>query len=199
MHNTFSALKAKDLIWRYFVNSYMLGKKPSANPMLFWNSDSTNLTLSMQQFLSKDLYRDNMLITGNVSVCGVPINLERIKVPLYIISLVKDHLVPWMSTFDSAKLFSDNVRFVLGGSGHVAGAINHPSKNKYCYWIHKEKGNLAGDAEKWMETAEQVPGSWWNDWINWVAPQMGKQTKARNVSTGLREAPGVYVKNEFLD
>jgi polyhydroxyalkanoate synthase len=197
MHNAFSALKSKDMIWRYVINSYMFGKKPPANPILFWNSDATNLTVSMQQFLSKDLYYDNRLIEGNVSICGVPINLECIKVPLYIVSFVKDHLVPWTSTFDSTKFFGGDIRFVLGGSGHVAGAINHPSKNKYCYWVNERKDNGASSAEEWEKTAEQFPGSWWNDWINWVAPKMGKQTKPRNISAWLRDAPGIYVNNEL--
>jgi polyhydroxyalkanoate synthase len=194
MRNTFSALKSKDMIWRYFINNYMLGKKPSANAMLFWNADSTNLTMSMQRFLSMDLYRDNLLVNGNVNICGVPLDLNRIKIPLYIISFVKDHLVPWMSTFDSKKLFGGDVRFVLGGSGHVAGAINHPAKNKYCYWLNDGKGNSITSAEEWMETAAQLSGSWWNDWIKWMAPMMGEQIEPRNIFSWLRDAPGIYVK-----
>ncbi|MDR1335136.1 MAG: alpha/beta fold hydrolase [Holosporaceae bacterium] len=198
MHNTFSALKAKDMVWRYFVNSYMLGKEPSANAILFWNSDSTNLTMSMQKFLSRDLYSDTMLVTGNIRICGVPINLERIQMPLYIVSFIGDHLVPWVSTFGSAKLFGGDVRFVLGGSGHVAGAINHSSNRKYCYWTNEKANNRAGNSEEWIKTATQTPGSWWNDWICWVVPKMGEKTKSRNISTWMRDAPGIYIHNELL-
>lgn len=193
MFNTFSALKANDMVWRYFVDSYMLGKRPMAHEILFWNSDPTNLTESMQDFLSKDLYRDNLLKTGTLKLFGVPLNLGLVKnTPLYMISTEKDHLVPWKAAFDGMKLFGEKVRFVLGGSGHVAGAINHPSKNKYCYWINEK---AVKTAEEWLETATKFAGSWWNDWIEWIKPMMGEMVDARKVGAFLRDAPGIYVNN----
>lgn len=193
MFNTFSALKANDMIWRYFVDSYMLGKKPMAHEILFWNSDPTNLTESMQSFLSKDLYRDNLLKTGTLKLFGVPLNLKLVKnTPLYMISTEKDHLVPWRAAFEGMKLFGEKVRFVLGGSGHVAGAINHPNKKKYCYWINDK---VVESAEEWFRTATKVMGSWWNDWLEWVKPMMGEMVDARKVGAFLRDAPGIYVRN----
>lgn len=193
MYNTFSALKAKDMIWRYFINSYMLGKKPPAHDILYWNSDPTNLTEAMQTFLAKDLYRDNLLKTGTLKMYGVPLDLSRINIPLYMISMQKDHLVPWKATFDNLKFLRNNVRFVLGGSGHVAGVVNPPSRNKYCYWVNDR---ITENAQDWLDTATQIAGSWWNDWFDWLQPMMGAMVHPPAISKYLREAPGVYVKNQ---
>ncbi|MBQ7673417.1 MAG: alpha/beta fold hydrolase [Alphaproteobacteria bacterium] len=194
MFNTFSALKANDMIWRYFVDSYMLGKKPIAHEILFWNSDPTNLTEAMQKFLSKDLYRDNLLKTGTLKILDVPLNLKLINTPIYMISMEKDHLVPWKATFDGMKLFNSNIRFVLGGSGHVAGSINPPQRNKYCYWVNE--GTVETAAE-WFETATKIAGSWWNDWLKWITPMMGEMVAPRQIANFLRDAPGIYVNNRI--
>jgi polyhydroxyalkanoate synthase len=196
MFNTFSALRAKDMIWRYFVNSYMLGKKPGPHEILFWNSDPTNLTKSMQIFLSNDLYRDNLLKSGTLKIAGIPINLKSITTPLYMISMKKDHLVPWKATFDGIKLFSSNVRFVLGGSGHVAGVINPPSRSKYSYWTNEKD---ATTAQEWLDTAIEVAGSWWNDWFEWIKPMMGPMISPPRIKDSIGEAPGVFVKTQALD
>jgi polyhydroxyalkanoate synthase len=196
MYNTFSALKANDMIWRYFINSYMLGKKPIAHEVLFWNSDPVNLTERMQKFLSIDLYRDNLLKTGALNMFGVPIDLKRITTPIYMVSMRKDHLVPWEATFDGRKLFSSCVRFVLGGSGHVAGTINPPSKHKYCYWINEKNEKTA---QEWIDSAMELTGSWWKDWFEWIQPMMGDMVAPRYIKEFLRDAPGIYVNNKFED
>ena len=193
LYNTFSALKAKDMIWRYFINSYMLGKKPAAHEILFWNSDPTNLTSAMQTFLATDLYKNNLLKTGKMKVFGVPIDLKLVKTPLYMISMKKDHLVPWQATFDSMKLFGGNIRFILGGSGHVAGVVNHPDKNKYCYWINPKD---TATAEEWLTTATEKAGSWWNDWLEWIKPMAGPRVDSVKIVDPIRDAPGIYVHNQ---
>ncbi|MDR2780911.1 MAG: alpha/beta fold hydrolase [Holosporaceae bacterium] len=193
LYNTFSALKAKDMIWRYFINSYMLGKKPEPHEILFWNSDPVNLTSAMQKFLAQDLYRDNLLKTGTLKVFGVPIDLRLIKIPTYMISTKKDHLVPWQATFNSMKLFGSNTRFVLGGSGHVAGIVNPPFKNKYSYWTNTENMETA---QKWIDTAVEIAGSWWNDWFKWIEPIAGKMISPLKIADFIRDAPGIYVNNE---
>jgi polyhydroxyalkanoate synthase len=190
MFNTFNVLKSNDMIWRYFVNNYMLGKKPAPHEILYWNSDQTNITEAMQIFLSKDLYRDNLLKTGELKILGIPIDLTKITTPIYMVSMIKDHLVPWQATFDSLKIFKSNVRFVLGGSGHVAGAINPPSKNKYCYWINEKNTSTA---EEWLETAVKFSGSWWNDWFEWIKPMSGKLIDSVDIKKFIRNAPGIYV------
>jgi polyhydroxyalkanoate synthase len=192
LYNTFSALKPKDMIWRYFINSYMLGKKPAAHEILFWNSDPTNLTSAMQTFLATDLYKNNLLKTGTLKIFGVPIDLKRVMTPLYMISMKKDHLVPWQATFDGMKLFGGNIRFVLGGSGHVAGVVNHPDKNKYCYWTNAKS---AVSAEEWFTTATEIAGSWWNDWLKWIKPMAGPLVNPLEIVDSVRDAPGIYVHN----
>lgn len=193
MYNTFSALKAKDMIWRYFINSYMLGEKPKAHEILFWNSDSTNLTKEMQTFLSHDLYRDNLLKTGTLKMFGVPIDLSLVTTPIYMISMKKDHLVPWKAAFDGMKLFNSKIRFVVGGSGHVAGVVNHPDRKKYSYWINEKE--FVETAQEWFDTAKEIQGSCWNDWLNWIQPMLGDLVMPPIMKEFLRDAPGLYVKN----
>jgi polyhydroxyalkanoate synthase len=193
LYNTFSALKAKDMVWRYFVNSYMLGKKPGAHEILFWNSDPTNLTNAMQIFLARDLYKNNLLRTGTLKMFGVSIDLKTVTIPIYMISTVKDHLVPWRATFDGMKLFGGGGRFVLGGSGHVAGIINAPSKNKYNHWINP---NMVDTADEWLRSAVKVAGSWWEDWFKWIEPMAGGRINAPRITNFIRDAPGIYVHNQ---
>ena len=170
----------------------MLGEKPKAHEILFWNSDSTNLTKAMQTFLSHDLYRDNLLKTGTVKMFGVPIDLSLVKTPIYMISMKKDHLVPWKAAFDGMKLFNTNIRFVVGGSGHVAGVVNPPARNKYSYWVNDK---VVETAQEWMDTAQEIQGSWWNDWFEWIQPMLGKMIIPPAIKEFLRDAPGLYVKN----
>lgn len=193
MYNTFSALKAKDMIWRYFINSYMLGEKPKAHEILFWNSDSTNLTKAMQTFLSHDLYRDNLLKMKKLSMRGVPLDLGLIKTPIYMISTIKDHLVPWKAAFDGMKLLSNSpVKFVVGGSGHVAGIVSPPDRKKYSYWTNDQ---IVDSVQEWLDTAKEIQGSWWNNWLEWIKPFSGQLIKSPVISEFLRDAPGLYVKN----
>lgn len=193
MYNTFSALKAKDMIWRYFINSYMLGEKPKAHEILFWNSDSTNLTKAMQTFLSHDLYRDNLLKMKKLSMGGVHLDLSLIKTPIYMMSTIKDHLVPWKAAFDGMKLLSNSpVKFVVGGSGHVAGIVNPPARKKYSYWINDQ---VKDSVQEWLETAREIQGSWWNNWLEWIKPFSGSLVKSPIINEFLRDAPGLYVKN----
>lgn len=191
MYNTFSALKANDMIWRYFINSYMLGKKPGPHGILYWNSDPTNLTEAMQLFLSRDLYRDNLLKTGTLKLFDVPISISDITTPIYMISMKKDHLVPWVAAFDGMKLFKKGiVKFVVGGSGHVAGVVNPPAKHKYCYWVND---TFAETAQEWFDAATEIAGSWWENWLSWLTPQLGEQIPARKIADSLYDAPGKYV------
>jgi polyhydroxyalkanoate synthase len=144
----------------------------------------------MQLFLSRDLYRDNLLKAGLLKIFDTVIDLKLVNIPLYMISMRKDHLVPWEATFYGMKLFGSNIRFVLGGSGHVAGSINPPAKNKYCYWINEKN---AINANEWLEGATEFAGSWWNDWLKWITPMMGEMLAPRYIKEFLRDSPGLYV------
>jgi len=196
MAHTFNMLRANDLIWSFVVNNYLLGKDPFPFDLLYWNSDSTRMPAAMHSFYLRNMYLGNLLRQpGGITLAGVPIDVSRIKTPAYFISTVEDHIAPWKSTYAGAKLLKGPVRFVLGGSGHIAGIINPPAANKYCYWTHDK---LVENPDEWLEQAAQHPGSWWADWGRWAAKHGGKKVAARIPGKGklkaIEDAPGAYVK-----
>ena len=196
MATTFNMLRANDLIWSFVVNNYLLGKDPFPFDLLYWNSDSTRMPAAMHSFYLRNMYINNLLRTpGGITLNGVPIDLTKVKVPLYFASTLEDHIAPWKSTYAGAQLFKSKVRFVLGGSGHIAGIVNPPAANKYGYWTNDE---LAASPQEWLDAATQHPGSWWTDWEKWVAVYAGDKVPARIPGKGklkaLEDAPGSYVK-----
>ena len=198
MAGTFNMLRSNDLIWSFVVNNYLMGKDPFPFDLLYWNSDSTRMPYAMHSFYLRNMYIGNKLKdAGGITLAGVPIDLTKIKTPCYFISTVEDHIAPWKSTYEGAHLPSGPVKFVLGGSGHIAGIVNPPSANKYGYWTNDE---LPESTEAFLEGATQNPGSWWTDWQNWVTsmPNGDKKVPARDPSKGplkvIEDAPGSYVK-----
>ncbi|MDP1717264.1 MAG: class I poly(R)-hydroxyalkanoic acid synthase [Burkholderiales bacterium] len=196
MAHTFNMLRANDLIWSFVVNNYLLGKDPFPFDLLYWNSDSTRMPAAMHSFYLRNMYLGNLLREpGGITLSGVPIDVTRIKTPAYFISTVEDHIAPWKSTYAGAKLLKGPVRFVLGGSGHIAGIINPPAANKYCYWTNDDR---VADPDAWLEQAAQHPGSWWADWGRWAAQHGGGKVAARIPGKGklkaIEDAPGAYVK-----
>jgi len=196
MATTFNMLRANDLIWSFVVNNYLLGRDPFPFDLLYWNSDSTRMPAAMHSYYLRKMYLENLLREpGGLTLNKVPIDLAQVKTPLYFASTVEDHIAPWKSTYAGAQLFSGKVRFVLGGSGHIAGIINPPAANKYGYWTGSR---LADTPEQWFKSARQHPGSWWSDWAKWVEPFAGDQVAARVPGKGklkaLEDAPGSYVK-----
>jgi polyhydroxyalkanoate synthase subunit PhaC len=192
----FSSLRANDLIWPYVVNSYLKGKAPPAFDLLYWNSDGTNLPGPMFCWYVRNMYLENNLREpGKTLQCGVAVDLAQIDIPAFLYSSRDDHIVPWKSAYASTRLLSGDITFVLGASGHIAGVINPPSKNKRNYWVG---GTLGDDPERWFETARSVPGSWWPVWSEWLAARAGNQVAAPK-SPGTRKykriepAPGRYV------
>jgi polyhydroxyalkanoate synthase len=197
MASTFNMLRANDLIWSFVVNNYLLGKDPFPFDLLYWNSDSTRMPAAMHSFYLRKMYIENKLREpGGVTLCGVPVDLAKVKVPLYFISTAEDHIAPWKSTYSGARIFGGPVRFVLGGSGHIAGIINPPAANKYGYCTRDDA--LPATPEAWLEGTQQHAGSWWTDWAQWVAPYAGDKVPARVPGEGglpaLEDAPGSYVK-----
>lgn len=198
MAGTFNMLRANDLIWSFVVNNYLLGKDPFPFDLLYWNSDSTRMPAKMHSFYLRAMYMENRLVQpGNVVIDGVPIDLSKIKVPCYFISAIEDHIAPWKSTYMGARNFGGPVRFVLGGSGHIAGIVNPPVANKYGYWVNPA-AKLAPTADAWFEGAQQQAGSWWTDWQSWVSAHDADQADARDPAKGklkvLEDAPGSFVK-----
>jgi polyhydroxyalkanoate synthase len=193
---TFSMIRANDLIWSYVVNNYLKGQTPTPFDILYWNSDPTHLPAKMYSYYIRNMYMDNKLIEPNaLTMCGVPINLGNIKIPSYFLSTIDDHIAPWMTTFTSAQLLGGPIEFILGASGHVAGVINPPAKNKRHYW---SEGELGKDPAHWLKTAQTHPGSWWTHWDQWLKKRGGNTIPAP-VALGNAEypliepAPGRYV------
>ena len=202
MATTFNMLRANDLIWSFFVNNYLLGKEPFPFDLLYWNSDSTRMPAAMHRTYLRTMYQQNLLKEpGGIRLDGTAINLSRIKVPSYFLSTREDHIAPWKATYAGTQLLSGDNRFVLAGSGHIAGVINppDPDKVKYGYWSRAE---LPADPEEWLSGAEQQAGSWWPDWQAWVSALDDKQVPARQPGEGelsvLEDAPGSYVRKRVV-
>ena len=191
MAGTFNLLRANDLVWSFVVNNYLLGKDPFPFDLLYWNSDSTRMPARMHSFYLRNMYIKNLLgKPGGIELEGVPIDLGAVKVPSYFISTVEDHIAPWQSTYKGAKYLGGPVRFVLGGSGHIAGIVNPPAAKKYHYWTNDA---LPETAQEWFRGAQQIPGSWWEDWQAWMERQnRGEKVPARVPQNPLEDAPGSY-------
>jgi polyhydroxyalkanoate synthase len=196
MATTFNMLRANDLIWSFVVNNYLLGKDPFPFDLLYWNSDSTRMPARMHTFYLRNMYIGNKLRKpGGITLAGVPIDVTQVTTPAYFTSTVEDHIAPWKTTYLGAKLLKGPVRFVLGGSGHIAGIVNPPAANKYWYWTNPE---LPASADVWLSAAEKHHGSWWNDWAQWIAGFGGEKVPARTPGEGglkeVEDAPGSYAK-----
>ena len=196
MAQVFAALRSNDLIWPYVVNGYLKGKPPPAFDLLYWNSDGTNLPGPMFCWYLRNTYLENkMREPGGTTALGEPVDLATIDVPTFVYASKEDHIVPWKTAYESTQLVGGDAVFVLGASGHIAGVINPPAKNKRNYWT----GDLDADPERWFEAAEKVPGSWWPAWYAWLAPHGGTKVNARKTPgnaefTAVEPAPGSYVK-----
>jgi polyhydroxyalkanoate synthase len=196
MGNTFSMLRPNDLWWNYNVDKYLKGNKPIPLDLLFWNNDSTNLPGPMYCWYLRHTYLQNDLKSGELDCCGVKLDLHAIDAPAYILATHDDHIVPWRSAFASTNLLSGTKRFVLGASGHIAGVINPPAKQKRHYWTNNR---VTKNPDTWFKNAEQHPGSWWDDWFTWLAGHGGeRQPAVANIGNDkypiLEPAPGRYVK-----
>ena len=201
MATTFNMLRANDLIWSFFINNYLLGKEPFPFDLLYWNADSTRMPATMHSFYLRNMYQRNLLKEpGGIALLGQPIDLSKVQTPAYFLSAVEDHIAPWKSTYSGARIFAGPVRFVLGGSGHIAGAINPPVAGKYCYWTHT---GIPNEPEQWFAGAEQHEGSWWLDWLRWVQQYTGDKIPARKPGDGelavIEDAPGAFVKVRLLN
>ena len=194
MAAAFNALRANDLIWPYFVNNYMRGKDPFPFDLLYWNADSTRMPAANHSFYLRNCYLENRLADGTMKVGGVKLKLQKVKIPIYNLATREDHIAPAKSVFLGSSLFGGPVKFVLAGSGHIAGVVNHPSRKKYQYWTG---GPPIGRLDAWIEAAEEHPGSWWVDWHAWIEDLDDTRVKARRIGGGrlnpIEDAPGSYV------
>jgi len=195
MASTFNLLRSNDLVWSFVINNYLLGKTPFPFDLLYWNSDSTRMPAKMHSFYLRNMYLTNRLaVPGGIELDGVPIDLSKVKMPACFISTVEDHIAPWKTTYKGAKYLGGKVRFVLGGSGHIAGIVNPPAAKRYYYLTNEA---MPTTPEQWLEGAERHEGSWWEDWQAWMERQnAGEKVPARVPGERelkvIEDAPGSY-------
>jgi polyhydroxyalkanoate synthase len=188
----FRMLRPNELLWPNVIQSYLMGERPVPFDILYWNSDVTNMPATMHTWFIKAAYIDNRLKEpGGTSIAGVPVDLGKVKTPAYIVATRNDHVAPWKTCYTVTQLLGGPVTFALAKSGHIAGVINHPSRNKYGYWINDE---IRGDADRWLREATLHEGSWWPNWVEWLGKYGGKQVPARIPENAIEDAPGSYVK-----
>ena len=196
MANAFNLLRSNDLIWPYVINNYLRGKTPFPFDLLYWNSDATRMPAANHSFYLRSCYLDNKLTKGKMVTGNVKLDLKKVKVPVYNLATREDHIAPARSVFHGAKYFGGPMRFVLSGSGHIAGVVNPAGRGKYQYWTGEM--TTGEDLEKWLEKATEHPGSWWPDWMQWLKQQNGAQVPARKPGgaklKAIEDAPGSYVR-----
>ena len=200
MADTFNMLRSNDLIWSFVINNYLMGRDPFPFDLLHWNCDSTRMPAKMHSFYLRNMYLENKLKEpGGVTLDGVAIDLSKIAQPSYFVSAIEDHIAPWKATYTGPHIFGGKSRFVLSGSGHIAGMINPPAANKYGYWTNDK---LPPKPDAWLKGARQHEGSWWPHWVDWLKPYLGPQVAARAVGKAegkgrlkaIEPAPGSYAR-----
>lgn len=199
MAATFNLLRGRDLIWSYVVNNYLLGQDYTPFDLLHWNSDTTNLPAGWHQAYLQQFYRENKLVQpGAISVDGTPIDLSKVTVPTYVQAGREDHIAPPRSVWKITHHFRGPLRFVLAGSGHIAGVVNPPEAMKYQYWTNEEK---VDSLDQFIAGATETKGSWWPDWIRWIRalsdaalPAKGARQPGKGKLKAIEDAPGRYVK-----
>ncbi|GLK52192.1 class I poly(R)-hydroxyalkanoic acid synthase [Maricaulis virginensis] len=181
MADTFNLLRSNDLIWSFVVNNYLLGRQPQAFDLLYWNSDQTRMPKALHLWYLDNLYRNNRLSRGELELDGHTLDLGAVKTPVYMQASREDHIAPYPSVYRGAKRFGGPVRFLLAGSGHIAGVINHPAAGKYQHWTNDK---LPKTVEAWIKGAKEHPGSWWADWRDWLYERSGDDVPARTPGDG---------------
>ena len=199
MAATFNLLRGRDLIWNYVVNNYLLGEEPPPFDLLYWNSDTTNLPAPWHRDYLESFYKGNKLAEkGGITVAGTPVDIDTVTTPTYVQAGREDHISPPQSVWKIMQHFAGPKRFVLAGSGHIAGVVNPPAAQKYQYWVND---NPCDTLDSFVEGATERKGSWWPDWLEWLKSQDPKTVKAEGARIpgkgklkAIEDAPGSYVK-----
>ena len=195
MASAFNMLRPNELIWTYFVNNYLKGKEPPPFDLLVWNSDSTRMPKANHSFYLRNCYLENNLTKGKITLSNIRLDLKKVSIPIYNLAAKEDHIAPAKSVFNGAKYFGGDMRYVLSGSGHIAGVVNPADKPKYQYWTGPSP---TGEFENWVTQTVEHPGSWWVDWIAWMKDHAPEMVPARHPGDGalkpLCDAPGEYVR-----
>src|SRR5215468_3743963 len=196
MAMAFNMLRSNDLIWSYVVNNYLKGQPPSAFDLLHWNSDATRMPAANHSYYLRNCYLDNRLSTGSMVLDDTLLDLSKVKVPVYNLAAREDHIAPAESVLYGSQFFGGPVKYVLSGSGHIAGVVNPPASNKYQYWTNDNIKNV--NVAQWMKGAEEHKGSWWPDWREWLGGLDPEEVPARAVGSAavppIEDAPGSYVR-----
>lgn len=196
MANAFNMLRSNDLIWSYVVSNYLKGKAPAAFDLLHWNSDATRMPSANHSYYLRNCYLENRLSTGSMVLDNTKLDLSKVKVPIYNLATREDHIAPAESVLFGSKFFGGPVKFVLSGSGHIAGVVNPPSLGKYQYWTNDSID--APNVGDWMKNAQEHKGSWWPDWREWINTLDPEEVPARQIGGGedgiIEDAPGSYVR-----
>jgi polyhydroxyalkanoate synthase len=196
MANTFNLMRSNDLIWPYIINNYFKGKTPPPFDLLYWNADATRMPAANHSFYLRNCYLKNKLARGEMVIAGKSLDLKKVKVPIYNLGTRDDHIAPAKSVFYGSKFFGGPVRFVMSGSGHIAGVVNPPDKQKYQYWTGSKPSGA--DVDKWRAKASEHAGSWWPDWLAWLKGHGDAEVPARTPGAGklksIEDAPGRYVR-----
>ena len=203
MATTFNMLRANDLIWSFVVNNYLMGKDPFPFDLLFWNADATRMPAAMHSYYLRNMYQKNLLVQpGGLTIDNVPIDLRKITIPVYLQAGKEDHIAPAKSVYKATQIFSGPVRFMLAGSGHIAGVVNPPRNKKYQHWLSETAKNPP-TLDEWKAIAREFPGSWWHDWDKWLSEKSGPKVAVRVPGEGglpaIEDAPGSYVKVRTID
>ena len=196
MATAFNMLRSNDLVWPYIVNNYLRGKTPYPFDILYWNADATRMPAANHSFYLRNFYLENNLVQGKIKLGGSKLDLKKVTLPIYNLATREDHIAPAKSVLYGSQFFGGEVKYVLAGSGHIAGVINPPGKPKYQYWTGGPP--TGADLDAWLKTAKETPGSWWPDWFEWLKAINGKTVPARAPGGGkltpIEDAPGSYVK-----
>jgi polyhydroxyalkanoate synthase len=194
MKKTFSMLRPNDLVWSFVINNYLLGKEPFPFDILYWNDDSTDMPAQLHRDYISECYMQNNLIKPHaMTINNTQIDISSIDNKAYFLSTREDHIAPWRATYAGARLLSGDTTFVLSASGHVAGVVNPPAKQKYNYWVNN---TLSPDPEVWLDNATAIDGSWWPHWSDWQSKESGNKIPAREITESISPAPGSYVRSE---
>jgi polyhydroxyalkanoate synthase len=196
MAMAFNMLRSNDLIWSYVVSNYLKGQQPSAFDLLHWNSDATRMTASNHSYYQRNCYLENRLSTGTMVLDNTLLDLSKVKVPVYNLATREDHIAPAESVLYGSQFFGGPVKYVLSGSGHIAGVVNPPASNKYQYWTNDNVKDV--NVAEWMKGAVEHKGSWWPDWRQWLGELDPEEVPARVVGSEalppIEDAPGSYVR-----
>jgi polyhydroxyalkanoate synthase len=198
MAATFNMLRSNDLIWSFVINNYLLGRSPAAFDLLYWNNDSTRMPARMHSYYLREMYLKNKLVEpGGITLNGIPVDLSKIDIPVFLQSSKEDHIAPYYSVYKATGIYSGPVTFMLAGSGHIAGVINSPEMNKYYYFSNPD---VPGDVDDWIKGAARHEGSWWPYWHQWLYRKSGSKVPARVPGDGaldvIEDAPGRYIKKK---